>query len=1014
MVNTLEEDRIQDNSGPSAEKSSNSYRGGKPRLANKEPSNEDACLNPTRGRHDSDVRQLKTRREVLKIGTWNVRTLYKIGKYENLQAEMTALNLDILGVAETRWNDEGRISNDQYEFIYSGNDKHQFGVGIMMKKKVASCMIGYWPVSDRVIMMKLKGKPFNINIIQVYAPTTDHEEEEIEKFYDDIEDVMKYVKSGEIVIALGDWNAKVGQEPEYPVTGKFGLGNRNDRGQRLVEFCWKTNLVITNTLFEHPYRRLYTWKSPGDTYRNQIDYIMISQRHRSCVKQVRTYPGADIESDHNPVVMNLLVKLKHPQKQKVNAQLEMDMLKDMNIKRKYNVAVQNRYQTLMNERTPQEKEDTETQWSTLRDSMTQAAAEVLPKKTNKKKQRWMTKEILEMMEERKKAKHTNATKYNQLKKEIEKECTKAKDEWWNKKCEEVEELEAKHESKNMHKKIKEITEQTSRKCGSNCIKDKDGKMLFDEEDIKVRWEEYVSELYNDNRGNPPETKDLEGEEILKSEIEKAIKELKSGKAAGNDMITSEMIKALDDTGIDIIHKLANNIYKTGMIPPSMNESTFICLPKKPKPTMCTEYRTLSLMSHLLKVILKVILSRNRQKIENEISDVQSGFMSKKGTREGIFNMRMICERYNEVNKDIYACFIDYEKAFDRVRHETMIKCLQNIGLDGKDIRLIVNLYWTQKAYIRLDQDMSDEIMIKRGVRQGCVLSPCLFNLYTEMIFRHIEDIKGVIVGGVNFNNLRYADDTVLLAEDERSLQEILNEVNNAGKLYNMKMNAKKTKSMIITRKEIKPSMNLTIDGTEIDQVTNFPYLGQKITEDGRCEEEIKRRINIAKTTFTKMTKVLTSRKIPLNTRKRILKCYVWSTLQYGAETWTITESMAKKIAAFEMWTYRRMLRIAWTEKVTNERVIERINIKERLYKTIQCKKLKYFGHMIRRKNTTIQRTVLEGKIDGKRGRGRPRTSWSANISSWTGLKYHHAVQRAQHRQEWKAIASNPPQEDGTR
>ena len=124
----------------------------------------------------------------------------------------------------------------------------------------------------------------------------------------------------------------------------------------------------------------------------------------------------------------------------------------------------------------------------------------------------------------------------------------------------------------------------------------------------------------------------------------------------------------------------------------------------------------------------------------------------------------------------------------------MIKCLKDIGLNGKDIRLIVNLYWTQKAYIQLEQDLSGEIMIKRGVRQGCVLSPCLFNLYTEMIFRHIEDMEGVIVGGVNINNVRYADDTVLLADSEGSLQTILNKVNEAGKAFNMKMNAKKTKN----------------------------------------------------------------------------------------------------------------------------------------------------------------------------------------------------------------------------
>ena len=121
---------------------------------------------------------------------------------------------------------------------------------------------------------------------------------------------------------------------------------------------------------------------------------------------------------------------------------------------------------------------------------------------------------------------------------------------------------------------------------------------------------------------------------LISEIEKAIKDLKSGKASGSDMITSEMIKALDETGVKIIHKLVNDIYKTGVIPTSMNESIFIRLPKKPKATMCTEYRTLSLMSHVLKVILKVILLRNKQKIENEISNLQKWLYVRKRNPRG--------------------------------------------------------------------------------------------------------------------------------------------------------------------------------------------------------------------------------------------------------------------------------------------------------------------------------------------------------------------------------------------
>ena len=197
-------------------------------------------------------------------------------------------------------------------------------------------------------------------------------------------------------------------------------------------------------------------------------------------------------------------------------------------------------------------------------------------------------------------------------------------------------------------------------------------------------------------------------------------------------------------------------------------------------------------------------------------------MAGKGTREGIFNFRMICERYSEVNQDVYACFIDCEKAFrPGLIMKKMIKCLNDIGIKGKDLKMIVNLYCTQRAPIRLEESLSDEIWNKRGVRQGCELSLCLFALHTETIFWHIEDSKGVTIGETRINNLWYADDTVLLADSEGNLQNLMKKVNEVGKLYNMKINAKKTKAMVISRNENKPN----VDITAVEQVGGFNYLG---------------------------------------------------------------------------------------------------------------------------------------------------------------------------------------------
>ena len=154
-------------------------------------------------------------------------------------------------------------------------------------------------------------------------------------------------------------------------------------------------------------------------------------------------------------------------------------------------------------------------------------------------------------------------------------------------------------------------------------------------------------------------------------------------------------------------------------------------------------------------------------------------------------MRTICERCLDKNKDVYACFIDYEKAFDRVNHQKMIECLSQMGVDSNDVKFIRNLYWGQQAYVRM-KEMSDVIDIRRGVRQVSVLSPILFNIYTELIFRQCEHLKGINVGGVNVKNFRYADDTVLLAESAEQLQDIVDAVNRVGKEWGMKMNAKKT------------------------------------------------------------------------------------------------------------------------------------------------------------------------------------------------------------------------------
>ena len=131
-------------------------------------------------------------------------------------------------------------------------------------------------------------KPFNIKVIQVYTPTTNAEKAEVERFYQDQQDLLELTPKKDVLFIRGDWNAKVRSQEIPGVTGKFGLGVQNEAGQRLIEFCQENALVKAKTLFQQHKRRLCTWTSPDDQYQNQIDYILCSQRWRSSIQSAKT------------------------------------------------------------------------------------------------------------------------------------------------------------------------------------------------------------------------------------------------------------------------------------------------------------------------------------------------------------------------------------------------------------------------------------------------------------------------------------------------------------------------------------------------------------------------------------------------------------------------------------------------------------------------------------------------------------------------------------------------------
>ena len=401
----------------------------------------------------------------------------------------------------------------------------------------------------------------------------------------------------------------------------------------------------------------------------------------------------------------------------------------------------------------------------------------------------------------------------------------------------------------MHQRIREISSKKYYKTTTECIKDKNGNILFEEQTIKQCWTEYIRELYDNlERGGKPIkfNNNFSGPETTKRKVREAISSMKNGKAVGPDEMSAEVIKALGDSAVNMLHDLANTIYETGEIPEILQKSVFITIPKKIGVTECENFRTIAIMSHVIKILRKICVLRMKNKIHPEIAEEQYGFQPDKSTRNALFFLRILSERAIERQQDMHICFIDYKKAFDRLKHEILLKKLQEVGIDDKDLRIIQNIYYEQKASVQVGNAETETIPIKKGVRQGCITSPDLFNLYQEMIMRVTTNIAGIKVGGININNIRYTDDTALIATSQVNLQRLVDRVVVESTAYGMEVNVKKTECMVMTKKESIPECTITIKGEMVKQANNFIYLGSNITSDGRCVTEVKCRIAQAK------------------------------------------------------------------------------------------------------------------------------------------------------------------------
>ena len=830
--------------------------------------------------------------------------------------------------------------------------------------------------------------------MQVYAPTSDHADREVEDFYDDITLALNDTKT-HYNILIGDFNAKMGKRTDDTETslGKFGLGNRNERGETLLSFLLEKNLFQMNSFFYKKDHRRWTWRSPDGKTKNEIDFMITDKKQ--IFRNVTVLNQFSTGSDHRMLkacIETDLGKERYRMTKKKPRCTWTDPRSINTFEEDINTILEN-------------KKGADQNVNTLNNVIIEAIEESqkihCQEKSNNKR---LSPETQALMEERRKMQSDKSKEHHQLR-EINKKISKS-----------IRKDNRKHKTEQIQQTIEENKSLkvlrrrlTNGKKEIIKLKNKDRTVTTNREELLRIVEEFYTELYRSRQNHKEkQTEKLDKSEkivinqgseempsISTDEIRNALKKMKKNKAPGEDNIVIEAVKIGGDRLLENIKELFNLCLHQSETPTRWQNALTILLHKKGDPTDLENYRPISLLNHLYKLFTRIITDRLETKLDFYQPKEQAGFRKNFGTNDHLHCIKGIIEKSIEYNRPLVLAFVDFRKAFDTIEFNSIMKALEESRIDYRYSRLIKNIYNNATMTVRLHKDTKC-IKINRGIRQGDTLSPKLFTAVLEHAFKQLDwDTNGIKVDGEMLSHLRFADDIVLMGDNLKTIGTMLAELDAACKEVGLNINFGKTQFMT----NLVPSENLKVDDKEITLVHKYKYLGHEIqiARDNQTTE-LQRRITLAWAAYGALSDIFKS-SIPNHLKKKTFDQCILPVMTYGAETLSLTQATATKLRVAQRGMERSMLGLTLRDRVRNEEIRRRTGVTD-VIERIAWLKWNWAGHVARMTDGRWTRKVIEWRPRAdKRNRGRPPTRWTDDVKRIAG----NWLQKAQDRPGWKKL-----------